>query len=55
MTKGKPWTIEEETELKALIEAKTPIAIIAEKLKKKPRRHHNEMQTPGTGKLQKHN
>jgi hypothetical protein len=36
MTKGKPWTVEEETQLKALVEAKTPIAIVAEKLKRKP-------------------
>lgn len=34
--KGKPWTIEEETELKTLIEAKTPIELIATKLKRKP-------------------
>jgi hypothetical protein len=36
MTKGKPWTVEEETELKTLVEAKTPIGIITEKLGKKP-------------------
>jgi hypothetical protein len=36
MTKGKPWTIEEETQLKALVEAKTPIGIITEKLGRKP-------------------
>ncbi len=36
MTKGKPWTIREEAELKTLIEAKTPIETIAAKLGKKP-------------------
>ena len=36
MTKGKPWTVEEETQLKALVEAKTPLGTIAEKLGKKP-------------------
>ena len=36
MTKGKPWTIEEETQLKALVEAKAPIDVIAEKLGRKP-------------------
>lgn len=36
MTKGKPWTIEEETELKTLLEAKTPISTIAAKLGKQP-------------------
>lgn len=36
MTKGKPWTVQEETQLKTLIEAKTPIDVMAEKLGKKP-------------------
>lgn len=36
VTKGKPWTINEETELKALVEAKTPIGIVSEKLGRKP-------------------
>lgn len=36
MTKGKPWAVEEETELKALVEAKTPLGIITEKLGRKP-------------------
>lgn len=36
MTKGKPWTIEEETQLKTLIDAKTPIEITAAKLGRKP-------------------
>jgi hypothetical protein len=36
MTKGKPWTVEEETQLKALVEAKTPLGIITEKLRRKP-------------------
>ncbi len=34
MTKGKPWTIEEEAQLKTLLEAKTPINVIAAKLGK---------------------
>jgi hypothetical protein len=36
MTKGKPWTIEEESTLRDLIETKTPIETIAAKLKRKP-------------------
>jgi hypothetical protein len=36
MTKGKPWTIEEETTLKALVEANTPLEIMAAKLLKRP-------------------
>ena len=36
MTKGKPWTIEEETQLKALVDAKAPLGVIAEKLGRKP-------------------
>jgi hypothetical protein len=36
MTKGKPWTIEEETQLKTLIEAKKPVDIIAAKLERRP-------------------
>ena len=32
MTKGLPWTVEEEALLKALVDAKTPIAVIAAKL-----------------------
>ncbi len=36
MTKGKPWTIEEEAELKTLVDAKTPIDVIATKLGKQP-------------------
>ena len=35
-TKGKPWTVDEETTLKALVEANTPIEKIAAKLNKKP-------------------
>ena len=35
MTKGKPWTAEEEAELKTLVEAKTSINIIAAKLGKR--------------------
>jgi len=33
MTKGKPWTIEEETQLKALVEAKTRLASLLKSLK----------------------
>ena len=36
MTKGKPWTIEEESALKTLVDAKTPINVIAKKLGKQP-------------------
>ncbi len=36
MAKGKRWTVEEETQLKALVEAKTPLGIITEKLERKP-------------------
>jgi hypothetical protein len=36
MTKGKPWTVQEETELKALVEAKAPLDVMAEKLGRKP-------------------
>ena len=36
MTRGKPWTVDEETTLKALVEANTPLDAIAIKLKKKP-------------------
>ena len=36
MTKGKPWTIEQETELRKLVEANTPIDLIATKLGKNP-------------------
>ena len=32
MTKGLPWTVEEEALLKALVDAKTPIDVIAAKL-----------------------
>ncbi len=32
MTKGLPWTVEEEASLKALVDAKTPIDVIAAKL-----------------------
>ena len=32
MTKGLPWTVEEEASLKALVKAKTPIDVIAVKL-----------------------
>ena len=32
MTKGLPWTVEEEASLKALVDAKTPIDVIAGKL-----------------------
>ena len=34
--KGKPWTMEEEASLRAHVEAKTPLPIIAAKLGKKP-------------------
>jgi hypothetical protein len=36
MTKGKPWTLDEEATLKVLVEANTPLDIIAVKLNKKP-------------------
>ena len=36
MTKGKPWTVDEEAALKALADANTPIDIMAAKLKRKP-------------------
>ena len=36
MTKGKPWTIEEEATLKALVEANTPLEVMAAKLNKRP-------------------
>ncbi len=36
MTKGKPWTVEEEATLKALVETNTPLEIMAAKLNKKP-------------------
>jgi hypothetical protein len=36
MTKGIPWTAEEEIQLKKLIEAKTPIDVIASTLKRTP-------------------
>jgi hypothetical protein len=36
VTRGKPWTADEETTLKALVEANTPIEVIAAKLEKKP-------------------
>jgi len=36
MTKGKPWTIDQETELRKLVEANTPIDLIATKLGKNP-------------------
>ena len=32
MVKGVPWTVEEEASLKALVEAKTPLSVIAAKL-----------------------
>jgi hypothetical protein len=32
MTKGLPWTVEEEALLKALVEAKTPVDVVAAKL-----------------------
>ena len=34
--KGKSWTVEEETELKTLVDAKTPMELMATKLKRKP-------------------
>ena len=34
--KGKPWTVDEERELKTLIENKTPMETIAAKLKRNP-------------------
>ena len=36
MTKGKPWSLEEEATLKALAEANSPIDIMAAKLNRKP-------------------
>ena len=36
MTKGLPWTVEEEASLKALFDAKTPIDVIAAKLGRQP-------------------
>ena len=36
MTKGKPWTADQEATLKALVEANTSIYAIAAKLNKKP-------------------
>ena len=36
MTKGIPWTNEEEIQLKKLIEAKTPIEVIAPTIKRTP-------------------
>lgn len=36
MTKGLPWTVEEEALLKALVEAKTPLSVIAVKLGRQP-------------------
>ena len=36
MTKGKPWTVDEEASLKVLVDANTPIDIMAAKLKRKP-------------------
>jgi hypothetical protein len=36
MTKGLPWTVEEEASLKALVEAKTPLSVIAVKLGRQP-------------------
>jgi hypothetical protein len=36
MTKGKPWTVDEEASLKALADANTPIDIMAAKLNRKP-------------------
>lgn len=36
MTKGIPWQVEEEVQLKKLLEAKTPIDVIAQTLKRTP-------------------
>jgi hypothetical protein len=36
MTKGKPWTVDEETALKDMMEANTPLEVMATKLNKKP-------------------
>ena len=36
MTKGKPWSVDEEAALKALADANTPIDIMAAKLNRKP-------------------
>jgi hypothetical protein len=36
MTKGKPWTMDEEASLKALADSNTPIDIMAAKLNRKP-------------------
>ena len=33
---GKPWVVSEEQKLKALMDAKTPLSVIAEKLSKLP-------------------
>jgi sulfur carrier protein ThiS len=36
VTRGKPWTVDEESTLRALVEANTSIDAIAVKLNKKP-------------------
>lgn len=36
MTKGKPWSVDEEASLKALVDANTPIDIMAAKLNRNP-------------------
>lgn len=36
MTKGTPWTIEEETQLNELLKANTPLEVIAAKLGRQP-------------------
>lgn len=36
MTKGKPWTVEEEAELRKLVEANTHVEVIAARFNKKP-------------------
>lgn len=45
MPRGIPWTTQQETELKNLLEKQTPIDVIALRLQKKTRCSHRQMQT----------
>jgi hypothetical protein len=36
MPKGKPWTVEEEKQLREFVKSKTPVDVIAERMKKSP-------------------
>jgi len=47
MTKGLPWTTQEETQLKALVDAKTPLAVIAAKLGRQTAAVHVKCQRLG--------